>query len=217
MPDYYDYTDRLEPGVKATLERTVYYNSKTDNIAPYIDKNPTELEQKIGSSEYRERELYQRAKAILDEWAEQAGETATLKMASKYQQTKTPEHTDNQWTEKKNYTTERTISNLTYKFCAYLRENTSYSFSTGKNTIKSYDVSWTFCAQSPAAQYPETIDSQFHKTYKDLESAEKYLAGRFKKYSKYFTELQPKIINGYQSGFMVGGVLLPGYEVEMEE
>lgn len=215
MPDFYDYADRIEPGVKVTLERTVYYNSKTDNIAPYIDKNPTELEQKIGSSEYRERELYQRAKAILDEWAEQAGETATLKMASKYQQTKTREHTGNQWTETKNYTTERTISNLTYKFTEWLHENARHV--NGVKVITGYDVGWTFCAQSPAAQYPEAIDSQFHKTYKDLESAEKYLAGRFKKYSKYFTELQPKIIYGYHSGFMVGGVLLPGYEVEMEE
>lgn len=215
MPDFYDYADRLEPGVKVTLERTVYYNSKTDNIAPYIDKNPTELERKIGSSEYREMELYQRAKAILDEWTEQAGETAILRMASKYQRTKTPEHTDNQWTEKKAYTTDRTISNLTYKFWECLRVNTRYV--KGERIITGYDVSWSFCAQSPAAQYPESIDSQFHKTYKDLESAEKYLAGRFKKYSKYFTELQPKIINGYQSGFMVGGVLLPGYEVEMEE
>ena len=126
MPDFYDYADRIEPGVKVTLERTVYYNSKTDSIAPYIDKNPTELEQKIGSSEYRERELYQRAKAILDEWAEQAGETATLRMASKYQQTKTREHTGNQWTETRNYTTDRTISNLTYKFWECLRENTRY-------------------------------------------------------------------------------------------
>lgn len=215
MPDFYDYADRLEPGVKAILERTVYYHSKTDSIAPYIDKSPAELEQAIGDSETRERELYQKAKAMLNEWAEQAGETAILRMASKYQKTKTPEHTDNQWTEEKNYTTERTISNLTYEFRVCLRENTRYV--KGEKTIAGYDVSWTFYAQSPAAQYPESIDSQFHKTYKDLESAEKYLAGRFKKYSKYFTELQPKIINGYQSGFMVGGVLLPGYEVEMEE
>ena len=215
MPDFYDYADSLNPGIRAALERTVYYNSKTDSIAPYIDKNPSELEQAIGDSETREMELYQKAKTMLNEWAEQAGETAVLRMASKYQRTKTPEHTDNQWTEKINYTTERTISNLTYKFWACLRENTRYV--KGEKTITGYDVGWTFCAQSPAAQYPETIDSQFHKTYKDLESAEKYLAGRFKKYSKYFTELQPKIINGYQSGFMVGGVLLPGYEVEMEE
>lgn len=215
MPDFYDYADSFNPGIRAALERTVYYNSKTDSIAPYIDKNPSELEQAIGNSENREMELYQKAKAMLNEWAEQAGETAILRMASKYQKTKTPEHTDNQWTETKNYTTARTISNLTYKFWACLRENTRYV--KGENTITGYDVGWTFCAQSPAAQYPETIDSQFHKTYKDLESAEKYLAGRFKKYSKYFTELQPKIINGYQSGFMVGGILLPGYEVEMEE
>lgn len=215
MPDYYDYADRLEPGVKVTLERTVYYNSKTDNIAPYIDKNPTELEQKIGSSEYRERELYQRAKAILDEWAEQAGETATLRMASKYQQTKTREHTDNQWAERKEWYTERTISNMTYFFRKQLIECTEYI--QGVKTNAGYDVSWAFSSQSPANPYRETIDSQTNKHYKDLESAEKYLAGRFKKYSKYFTELQPKIINGYQSGFMVGGVLLPGYEVEMEE
>jgi len=215
MPDIYDYADRLVSGEKATLERTVHYNSKIDNIVPYIDKNPTELEQAIGSSEYRERELYQRAKAILDEWAEQAGETTILKMASKYQQTKTRDHSGNQWTERKEWYTERTISNKTYEFWECLRENTSYV--KGEKTITGYDISWSFYAQSPAAPYPEAIDGQHHKTYKDLESAEKYLAGRFKKYNKYFAELQPKIINGYQSGFMVGGVLLPGYEVEMEE
>lgn len=215
MSDFYDYADRFEPGVKAILERTVYFNSKEDSIAPFIDKNPAELEQAIGDSETREKELYQKAKTMLNEWAEQAGETAILRMASKYQKTKAREHTDNQWTEKKNYTTERTISNLTYKFWGCLCENTRYV--KGEKAIAGYDVSWTFYAQSPAAPYPESIDSQYRKTYKDLESAEKYLAGRFKKYSKYFTELQPKIINGYQSGFMVGGVLLPGYEVEMEE
>lgn len=212
MPDIYDYADRLNLGEKVTLERTVYYNSKIDSIAPNIDKSSFELEQAIADSETREKELYQKAKAILNEWAEQAGETAILRMASKYQKTKTREHTDNQWTEKKNYKTERIISNLTYKFWVCLNETTSYV--KGEKIITGYDVSWSFSAQSPAAQYPETIDSQFHKTYKDLESAEKYLAGRFKKYSKYFTELQPKIINSYQSGFMVGGVLLPGYEVE---
>ena len=215
MPDFYDYADRLELGVKAILERTVYYNSKTDSIAPYIDKTPSELEQAIGDSETREKELYEKAKAMLNEWAEQAGETAILRMASKYQRTKTREHTDNQWTENRGYVTERVISNLTYKFWECLRKNTRYV--NGEETITGYDVSWTFSAQSPAAQHPETIDSQFRTTYKDLESAEKYLAGRFKKYSKYFTDLQPKIINGCQSGFMVGDVLLPGYEVEMEE
>ena len=215
MPIIYDHNDRLKSGVNAIIERTVYFQNGTDSIAPYIDKSPAELEQAIGDSETREKELYQKAKAMLNEWAEQAGETAILRMASKYQKTKTREHTDNQWTEEKNYTTERTISNLTYKFWECLRENTRYA--KDEKIITRYDVSWTFYAQSPAAQYPESIDSQFHKTYKDLESAEKYLAGRFKKYSKYFTELQPKIINGYQSGFMVGGVLLPGYEVEMEE
>lgn len=215
MPDYYDYADRLEPGVKATLERTVHFNSTKDNIAPFIELDPAELEQRIGKSQYREQELYERARAILDEWAEQAGETAILKKASQYQQTKMREHTNNQWTEKKNWQTERTISNLTYKFQVCLNETTSYV--KGEKIITGYDVSWSFSAQSPAAQYPVTIDSQSRKHYKDLESAEKYLAGRFKKYSKYFTDLQPKIINGYQSGFMVGGVLLPGYEVETEE
>ena len=215
MPDFYDYADSLNPGIRATLERTVYFQNGKDSIVPYIDKNPSDLEQAIGESEARETELYQKAKAMLNEWAEQAGETAILRMASKYQRTKTRDHSSNQWTEKMGYCTERTISNLTYKFWECLHEITRYV--NGEKTITGYDVSWTFCAQSPASPYCEPIDSQTNKHYKDLESAEKYLAGRFKKYSKYFTELQPKIINGYQSGFMVGGVLLPGYEVEMEE
>lgn len=215
MPKIYDYADRLDYGTKVTLERSVYFERGTDNIAPYIDKSPADLEQKIGASQYRERELYERARAVLAEWAEQAGETAILKMASQYQQTKMREHTNNQWTEKKNWQTERTVSNLTYKFWVCLNETTNYV--KGEKIITGYDVSWSFSAQSPAAQYPVTIDSQSRKHYKDLESAEKYLSGRFKKYAGYFEEIQPKIISGYDDGFKVGGVLLPGYEVEMEE
>ena len=80
-----------------------------------------------------------------------------------------------------------------------------------------YRVTWFFGVKNPQEDATVVIAEQANKKYMDREKAFKYIEGRKKAYSKYFTEVNPVVPKDYAEYFKVNGVLLPDYVVEETE
>ena len=99
------------------------------------------------------------------------------------------------------------ISNRVYKMWIKFHD-----LSYGGNN--EYRVSWHFGVKHPQEDVTVVIKSITDQKYTDKEKALKYIEGRKKAYSKYFTEVNPVVPKDYAEYFKVNGVLLPDYVVE---
>lgn len=78
-------------------------------------------------------------------------------------------------------------------------------------------MTWDVYVNSPNKGYTERIAGQNQKRYTDKAAAIKYLEGRKKAYSHFFTEISPPLPKQYEKHFTVHGTLLPGYTLEGRE
>ena len=210
----YDF-DSLEASHKMKIDRTVYFDTAAEDIAPLTALPLTELQQMRQESTDAEQTIYEALREQAKTWEEQAGRSALLSKAIEYVMTPPVKHTSNEW-EKTDYDW-HTRSNAVYQMTYHIYENTRYDREQQKSVPYSWSLTWSVRTNGPDNGRNVRIAGQERKTYSDKAAMEKYLAGRIKAYDHLFTEITPVIPKEYAQQFKVNGQLLPGYTIEGEE
>lgn len=210
----YDF-DSLEASHKMKIDRTVYFDTAADDIAPLTGLPLVELQQMRQESTDAEQTLYEALREQAKAWEEQAGRSALLSKAIEYVMTPPVKHTSNEW-EKTDYDW-HTRSNAVYEMTYHIYENTRYDREKKESIPYSWSLTWSVRTNGPDNGRNVRIAGQERKTYSDKAAMEKYLAGRIKAYDHLFTEITPVIPKEYTQQFKVNGQLLPGYTIEGEE
>ena len=210
----YDF-DSLEASHKMKIDRTVYFDTTGEDIAPLTGLPLVELQQMRQESTDAEQAIFEGLQQQAKAWEEQAGRSALLRKAIEYVMTPPVKHTSNKW-EKTDYDW-HTRSNAVYEMTYHIYENTRYDREQQKSVTYSWSLTWSVRTHGPDNGRNVKIAGQERKTYSDKAAMEKYLAGRIKAYDHLFTEISPVIPKEYAQQFKVNGQLLPGYTVEGEE
>lgn len=210
----YDF-DSLEASHKMKIDRTVYFDTAAEDIAPLTGLPLVELQQMRQESTEAEQTIYEALREQAKAWEEQAGRSAILSKAIEYVMTPPVKHTSNEW-EKTDYDW-HTRSNAVYEMVYHIYENTRYDREQQKSVPYSWSLTWSVRTNGPDNGRNVRIAGQERKTFSDKATMEKYLAGRIKAYDRLFTEISPVIPKEYAAQFKVNGQLLPGYTVEGEE
>lgn len=210
----YDY-DSLEASHKMKIDRTVYFDTTGEDIAPLTGLPLVELQQMRQESTEAEQTIYEALREQAKAWEEQAGRSALLGKAIEYVMTPPVKHTSNEW-EKTDYDW-HTRSNAVYQMTYHIYENTRYDREQQKSVPYSWSLTWSVRTNGPDNGRNVKIAGQDRKTFSDNVAMEKYLAGRIKAYDHLFTEITPVIPKEYAQQFKVNGQLLPGYTIEGEE
>lgn len=218
----YDY-DRLTPGYKLEIERTVYTESIHSQIyVPNILSSSTkeEIEATIAHGEAREKKLFEALRKAVKEWEEQAALTAINKQALEFFNIKPIEHTNNEWKDLYNDGMVFERSNAVYKFIYRPYANTKWDMVAKEQRPVSYSLLWTLYIRAPkekgcTGDLFEKIAGQ-EKKFSTKEEMEKYLAGRIKAYDHLFHEEFPKVPRKYADMFMFHGMMKLGYTLEDE-
>lgn len=210
----YDY-DNLDASHKMKIDRTVYFDTAAEDIAPLTGLPLVELQQMRQESTEAEQTIYEALREQAKAWEEQAGRSALLGKAIEYVMTPPVKHTSNKW-EKTDYDW-HTRSNAVYQMTYHIYENTRYDREQKKSVPYSWSLTWSVRTNGPDNGRNVRIAGQERKTYSDKAAMEKYLAGRIKAYDHLFTEISPVIPKEYAQQFKVNGQLLPGYTIEGEE
>lgn len=210
----YDF-DSLDASHKMKIDRTVYFDTTGEEIAPLTALPLTELQQMRQESTDAEQAIFEGLQQQAKAWEEQAGRSALLRKAIEYVMTPPVKHTSNKW-EKTDYDW-HTRSNAVYEMTYHIYENTRYDREQQKSVPYSWSLTWSVRTHGPDNGRNVRIAGQERKTYSDKSAMEKYLAGRIKAYDHLFTEISPVIPKEYAQQFKVNGQLLPGYTVEGEE
>lgn len=207
----YDF-DSLEASHKMKIDRTVYFDTAAEDIAPLTGLPLVELQQMRQESTEAEQTIYEALREQAKAWEEQAGRSALLSKAIEYVMTPPVKHTSNEW-EKTDYDW-HTRSNAVYEMVYHIYENTRYDREQQKSVPYSWSLTWSVRTNGPDNGRNVRIAGQERKTFSDKAAMEKYLAGRIKAYDRLFTEISPVIPKEYAAQFKVNGQLLPGYTVE---
>ena len=207
----YDF-DSLEASHKLKIDRTVYFDTAAEDIAPLTGLPLVELQQMRQESTEAEQTIYEALREQAKAWEEQAGRSALLSKAIEYVMTPPVKHTSNEW-EKTDYDW-HTRSNAVYEMVYHIYENTRYDREQQKSVPYSWSLTWSVRTNGPDNGRNVRIAGQERKTFSDKAAMEKYLAGRIKAYDRLFTEISPVIPKEYAAQFKVNGQLLPGYTVE---
>lgn len=210
----YDY-DSLDASHKMKIDRTVYFDTTAEDIAPLTALPLVELQQMRQESTEAEQTIYENLRQQAKAWEEQAGRSALLGRAIEYVMTPPVKHTSNEW-QKTDYDW-HTRSNAVYQMTYHIYENTRYDREQQKSVPYSWSLTWSVRTNGPDNGRNVRIAGQERKTYSDKAAMEKYLAGRIKAYDHLFTEISPVIPKEYAQQFKVNGQLLPGYTIEGEE
>lgn len=210
----YDF-DSLDASHKMKIDRTVYFDTTGEDIAPLTALPLTELQQMRQESTDAEQTIYEALREQAKAWEEQAGRSALLGRAIEYVMTPPVKHTSNKW-EKTDYDW-HTRSNAVYQMTYHIYENTRYDREKKESIPYSWSLTWSVRTNGPDNGRNVRIAGQERKTYSDKAAMEKYLAGRINAYDHLFTEISPVIPKEYAQQFKVNGQLLPGYTVEGEE
>lgn len=210
----YDF-DSLDASHKMKIDRTVYFDTTGEDIAPLTGLPLVELQQMRQESTDAEQAIFEGLQQQAKAWEEQAGRSALLGKAIEYVMTPPVKHTSNEW-EKTDYDW-HTRSNAVYQMTYHIYENTRYDREQQKSVPYSWSVTWSVRTNGPDSGRNVRIAGQERKTYSDKAAMEKYLAGRIKAYDHLFTEISPVIPKEYAQQFKVNGQLLPGYIIEGEE
>ena len=207
--------DSLDASHKMKIDRTVYFDTASEEIVPLTTLSLTELQQMRQESTGAEQAIFENLQQQAKAWEEQAGRSALLNRAIEYVMTPPVKHTSNEW-EKTNYDW-NIRSNAVYQMTYHIYENTRYDREQKKSVPYSWSLTWNVRTNGPDNGRNVKIAGQVRKTYSDKVAMEKYLAGRIKAYDHLFTEISPVIPKEYAQQFKVNGQLLPGYTVEGEE
>lgn len=210
----YDF-DSLDASHKMKIDRTVYFDTAAEDIAPLTGLPLVELQQMRQESTEAEQTIYEALREQAKVWEEQAGRSALLSKAIEYVMTPPVKHTSNEW-EKTDYDW-HTRSNAVYQMTYHIYENTRYDREQKKSVPYSWSLTWSVRTNGPDNGRNVRIAGQERKTFSDKAAMEKYLAGRIKAYDHLFTEITPVIPKEYAQQFKVNGQLLPGYTIEGEE
>lgn len=210
----YDF-DSLDASHKMKIDRTVYFDTAAEDIAPLTALPLVELQQMRQESTDAEQTIYEALREQAKAWEEQAGRSALLNKAIEYVMTPPVKHTSNKW-EKTDYDW-HTRSNAVYQMTYHIYENTRYDREKKESVPYSWSLTWSVRTNGPDNGRNVRIAGQERKTYSDKAAMEKYLAGRIKAYDHLFTEISPAIPKEYAQQFKVNGQLLPGYTIEGEE
>ena len=210
----YDF-DSLDTSHKMKIDRTVYFDTTGEDIAPLTALPLVELQQMRQESTDAEQAIFESLQQQAKAWEEQAGRSALLRKAIEYVMTPPVKHTSNKW-EKTDYDW-HTRSNAVYQMTYHIYENTRYDREQQKSVPYSWSLTWSVRTNGPDNGRNVRIAGQERKTYSDKAAMEKYLAGRIKAYDHLFTEISPVIPKEYAQQFKVNGQLLPGYTIEGEE
>jgi hypothetical protein len=168
-----------------------------------------------GESAAAEQAIFEKLRGATAEWEAQAAQTRLIDKAIKYVRIPPVKHTANKW-EKGDYDYNE-ISNMGYKMDYRISPNTRYDPKTQKSIPYSWDLTWSVRVNSPDNRRGDRIAGQDRKRYADMGELEKYLNGRIKTHSHFFTDISPPIPPEYRKAFTVNGQLLPGYTVHGEE
>ena len=211
--DYKDEITRSERYSKLFIERVVYPEEEnlTEETTSLISKGKDELNRMLDILKQQEEIRFQLCKNAADDWVKAAKEISIIQLALGYLNKSEVKHTNNTWVRKKfSWGYIENISNRVYRM--WVRFN---DFSHGEDS--DYRVAWYFGVKHPQEDATVVIAEQTNKKYMDKEKAFKYIEGRKKAYSKYFTEVNPVVPKDYAEYFKVNGVLLPNYVVEETE
>ena len=210
----YDH-DRLDAAHTMKIDRTVYFETAAEDIAPLAALPLTQLEKQREESTAAEQTIYDDLRTQAALWEQQAGHTALLDRAIAYLRTPAVKHTANAW-EHTDYEWHRR-SNMVYQMNYHIYENTRYDREQQKSVPYSWSLTWNVRTNDPNGRGSTRIAGQDRKTFAEKAAMEKYLAGRIKAYDHLFTEISPPLPKEYAEHFKVNGRLLPGYTIEGEE
>lgn len=216
----YSYSDKLQPGSELAIKHSVSFDERRANLSPLVSLSPDELKDMQFVSEEKEKAIFERLCASVEEWEEQAAQTLLLGKALEYVKTPAVKHTSNQWQKDEYHGFE--VSNMVYKMSYRIREDTQYSRALQKSVPCAWFVSWSvgFNVSQKRDYYSSSaskIAGQDQKRYTDKAAAEKYVQGRIDTYANLFTELSPPIPEENKNIFSVNGHLLPGYFLKPHE
>lgn len=217
MFDVYSYNE-LNNGKLLKVERTIYPNKQVlgQELSEFLQNNTKEELEKL-QKEYKEEELsvFEKTKSQVEKWVKAAEQVTKVNLALEYLNAPEVSHTNNRWQiTTDGSSTNYEISNKTYRMWFRIYENIEYK--DGIEVSGSWEVTWNFSTNSSEINqnYSRIITGQNYKKFKEKEKCMKYIDGRKKAYAKYFKEVQPVIIAGYEGAFTVNGMLLKGYTVE---
>lgn len=216
----YSYSDNLQPGNEITIKHSVSFNESRANLSPLVSLSPDELKDMKHVSEEKEKAIFEKLCAAVEEWEQQAAQTLLFGKALEYVKTPAVRHTSNQW-QKGEYNNFE-VSNMVYKMSYRIREETQYNRALQKSVPCAWSVSWSVVFNAPQKRdyYSGSsckITGQDQKRYTDKAAAEKYVQGRIDAYAGLFTELSPPIPEESKNIFSVNGHLLPGYSLKPHE
>jgi len=211
--EVYSGGSHLEPGRKITVESSISFNKKSDDISELTDLPLVELQNMRGYSEMHERQIFNKLCAAAKEWERQAATTMLIDKAIEYLKAPAVEHTSNKWQLDK-YGNNQEISNMVYKMYYRVSEDIALDREKGEHVTAAWKLKWKIIFNSPVEGHRIVLDGQDKKRFTDKSALEKYLQGRIKAYAHHFTEISPSIPKGQVHRFSVNGELLPGYRVE---
>lgn len=185
------------------------------HLAPLVELSAAELGKKLKESKEQEKPIFEKVKAAVAEWDEQAAQTLLLEKALEYVRTPEVEHTSNEWKQLKDGTWE--ISNHVYKM--------QYRFDPVPQS-EAVRVSWGIKYNVPRQPGNQrfvswgdsiNITGQDKKLYDNVGAAQRYIQGRFDLYAHLFSELSPPVPNDCKRFFSVNGCLCAGYTLAPPE
>ena len=209
------YNDDLISGTCLKIDRDIstVESMLGQEVSALIQNNTREEIEEL-QRKHKEEELaiFKKVKLQVEEWVEVAKQIRKSELALRFLDIPEPEHTNNEWQVRENgRETVYFISNKTYRMRFNIYERTKYK--EGKCIPVAWEVTWSLCTNTPHTRIIE-ITGQLRKKFLEKEKCIKYVSGRKKAYEKFFKEIQPAIVAGYEHVFMVSGVLLPGYQVQ---
>jgi len=192
------------PGDEISFRSRVWTNAFLSKETPVIDISKLlqipldELKEMQNVSIEAEKEIVCTILDSITAWRRQAKRTMLLNMATKYLQTPAVKHSNNEWVYNESYAE---ISNMVYKMVYRLYKSS-----------EQFMLSWDFYFNSPIHSIVKIRGQR--NNFKSESEMQKYLDGRIKHHSDYFTELSPPVPTGSSHYFAVNGQLLPGYRIE---
>lgn len=224
----YGLTGHLNPGSRQENDSTpsievscsVYFNplsKPSPDLSTYEGLTLDEVNSYERENIDEQKKIYQEIMNLLKQWRIVAALGTTLQMYENYLTCAQLESTHNTWQFDKDYwggsddnNSREVISNATYKMFIdrHYCDPQSYSYSKGKNTVE-----YSFFVRKPvdSSTGVGAIIMDGRKTCVTKEECEKYIEGRKKAYSKYFTEEYMPVPRSCKHFFSVGNMLLPGY------
>lgn len=222
----YSYNSKFKSGEKLRVEREIRLKqndeSAMEDMKNIIALGSNKLDELQELLQQQEKEAKEAISKAMDVWEDIAKQIALINACQTYIKTNNElviKTTNNQWVQNESFCDQiaESISNDVYSMYVRVYEKTTYDRVQKMSVPVAWHVSWYFYVTSPIGKGNELVTKQERKVYTDKEKAIKYIEGRKKAYSQYFTEQRPAIPQNYKSLFMCEGSLLEGFTVAENE